>query len=60
MHRVRLAVAVLLVAMGCVWVGQGLGFIPGSFMTGDRIWAGAGAVAVAVGGFLAWDAVRRR
>ncbi len=60
MHRVRVAVAVLFVAIGFVWVGQGLGFIPGSFMTGDRFWAGAGVVAVAVGGFLAWDAVRRR
>jgi hypothetical protein len=60
MHRVRLAVAALFVVMGCVWVGQGLGFIPGSFMTGDRFWAAAGAVAVALGGFLGWDAVRRR
>lgn len=35
--------------VGAVWLGQGLGYIPGSFMTGDRFWAIAGAALVAVG-----------
>ncbi len=32
-----------------MWIGQGLGYIPGSFMTGDPFWAVAGVVLVVVG-----------
>jgi hypothetical protein len=50
---VVLGVIVLLV--GLVWIGQGLGYIRGSFMTGDLkwFWIGVGMVVVglAVGGF---------
>jgi hypothetical protein len=60
MQRLRLVVAVVLGVVGSVWVGQGLGFLPGSFMTGDRTWAIAGVVAVSVGVYLAWDATRHR
>jgi hypothetical protein len=35
-----------LIVTGGVWIGQGLGYIPGSFMTGDPFWAVAGAVFV--------------
>ncbi len=41
------AVIALLVALaGAVFAGQGLGYIPGSFMTGDMrwFWIGAGMV----------------
>ncbi len=54
--RLRLVVAGLFVAVGSIWVGQGLGLIPGSFMTGDRFWAVAGVAAIAIGAFIAWDA----
>jgi hypothetical protein len=33
---------VLLVLLGVVWVGQGLGYIKGSFMTGESLWAWIG------------------
>ena len=33
-----IVIAVLLFLMGGVWVGQGLGYIKGSFMTGDMKW----------------------
>jgi hypothetical protein len=56
--RLRLLVAVLFAVVGTIWVGQGLGVIPGSFMTGDRFWAVAGAAAIAIGAFIAWDAFR--
>lgn len=36
--------AVLLAVVGVVWLGQGVGWIPGSFMTGDVRWAVAGVV----------------
>lgn len=40
------AVAALI---GLVWVGQGAGWIPGSFMTGDPLWLVIGAVFLVVG-----------
>jgi hypothetical protein len=39
--------AILLGLMGLVFLGQGLGLIPGSFMTGDPFWAVVGAILVA-------------
>ena len=42
----RLLVGGALVITGAIWIGQGLGYIPGSFMTGDLFWAGAGVVFV--------------
>ncbi|HYO43808.1 MAG TPA: hypothetical protein VES19_11475 [Candidatus Limnocylindrales bacterium] len=44
MRPTRLVLAVVLALAGLVWLGQGLGFIPGSFMTGSLFWAAVGAV----------------
>ncbi len=44
MRPTRLVLALVLALVGLVWLGQGLGFIPGSFMTGDQFWAAVGAV----------------
>jgi hypothetical protein len=53
---VVLAVFVLLI--GAVFAGQGLGYIPGSFMTGDKKWFWIGSamiiVAVALGAASLW------
>ncbi|MEO8743744.1 MAG: hypothetical protein ABI334_07280 [Candidatus Dormiibacterota bacterium] len=40
---------VLILLAGAVFAGQGLGFIPGSFMTGDIHWLWIGGVMVVVG-----------
>jgi hypothetical protein len=40
----RVLVGGALLVIGGVWIGQGLGYIPGSFMTGDPFWAVAGVV----------------
>jgi len=42
--------AVIMFLVGAVWIGQGLGYIKGSFMTGDMhwFWIGVGLVAAAV------------
>ncbi len=42
-------VAVLVVLVGAVFAGQGLGYIPGSIMTGDMRWFWIGGVMVVVG-----------
>lgn len=49
----RKAFAILLAIGGFIWVGQGIGLIPGSFMTGDIRWAIAGAVLL-VGAIILW------
>ena len=41
-----------MILMGGVWLLQGIGILPGSFMTGQMFWAVMGAVFMAVGGLL--------
>jgi len=38
MKAARVLFGVLLLLLGTVWVGQGLGYIRGSFMTGSTTW----------------------
>ena len=49
MPRVLRLVGILLVATGAVWIFQGLGVLPGSFMTGDLTWTWIGGGAVLAG-----------
>lgn len=42
-------VGIIAVVIGAVWVGQGLGYLPGSFMTGNRFWFWVGAACVLAG-----------
>lgn len=42
-----IVIGVLVGLLGLVWLGQGMGFIKGSFMTGSGLWAGIGSVLVA-------------
>ena len=59
--RGRMLAAVLLIAVGLVWIGQGTGALGGSsFMVGDPLWAIAGLVAALAGVVLAVSAWRRR
>jgi hypothetical protein len=44
-----IVIAVLLILVGGTFAGQGLGYIPGSFMTGDITWFWIGGVMVVVG-----------
>jgi len=49
---VRLGVGViglLVLLAGAVFAGQGLGYIPGSFMTGDIKWFWIGSAMVVIG-----------
>jgi hypothetical protein len=55
---VRYIVAALLALVGLVWIGQGLGYIGGSGMSGQPIFAIIGAVLVVVGVALAWTTRR--
>jgi hypothetical protein len=52
--------AVLLDLTGIVWISQGIGVLPGSFMTGQIIWAAIGAVLLFVSALLLWSVYRPR
>jgi hypothetical protein len=52
MRYVLLIVGGLMALMGGVWLLQGIGILPGSFMTGQTFWALMGAVFLAAGGLL--------
>ncbi|MFQ5945700.1 MAG: hypothetical protein ACE5NC_05540 [Anaerolineae bacterium] len=49
MRRGIQAGSVALMLLGAVWFLQGIGLLPGSFMTGQMEWAVAGALAAAIG-----------
>jgi hypothetical protein len=44
-----IVVAVLILLAGGVFAGQGLGYIQGSFMTGDRTWFWIGSGMIVIG-----------
>jgi hypothetical protein len=61
MIRARTILAVILVAIGLVWIGQGTGLLKGTgFMVGDSRWALIGVVGVVAGLALGWLELRRR
>lgn len=59
-RTVMTVVGVIALLVGIVFGGQGLGLIPGSFMTGDRTWFYIGLVLAFVGVVLLLVALRRR
>jgi hypothetical protein len=57
-RAVRKVGSILLISVGIIWVGQGLGILPGSFMSSDPFWALMGVAAIVVGIIVAWLAFR--
>jgi hypothetical protein len=55
-----LVIGALLVLVGVVWIGQGVGIIEGSFMTGEAVWAIIGAVCLVLGATLLVTTLRAR
>ena len=56
MRITLIAISVLLLLTGTVWILQGVNILPGSFMTGEIRWAYAGIVTALIGGGLLWIA----
>jgi hypothetical protein len=50
-----IVIGVIMLLVGAVWIGQGLGYIKGSFMTGNMLWFWIGCAlvvaALLIGGF---------
>ena len=59
-RTIGLIIGGLAVLVGGVWIGQGAGFIKGSFMTGSRTWLAIGLLCLVVGLLLIFLALRRR
>ena len=60
MRTSRLFIALLAALVGGVWLGQGLGYIGGSFMTGSAFWAVVGAALLVLALVIVLVEVRRR
>ena len=55
---ILIVVGLLLVAMGLVWMLQGLGVIGGSAMSGQTLWAVVGPIVALVGAALLFRGAR--
>ena len=60
MRALGIALGALMVVMGAIWTFQGLGYLEGSPMTGQTIWATLGPVLAGFGVALVIVAARRR
>ncbi len=58
--RLAVGLGVALVVVGAVWTVQGLGYLEGSFMTGQKLWTTIGVLCVLAGLVLAIGGLRRR
>ena len=57
----RAIAGIVLVLVGALWIGQGVGAVHGSAMSGHHQYAGLGVVVVVLGiALLAWAAAVRR
>jgi hypothetical protein len=61
MYRSLATLAIILIALGLVWIGQGTSILKSSsFMDGDPLWAWIGAACLVAGVALGIREIRRR
>jgi hypothetical protein len=48
MRTSRLVIAIIVGLLGLVWLGQGLGYIGGGFMSGSQFWATIGTLLLVI------------
>jgi hypothetical protein len=59
MRTLSLLVGGIAILAGAVWILQGSGVLPGSFMTGQRMWLIIGIIVGIIGLALAYNGMRR-
>ncbi len=59
MRTLSLVIGGIAILAGVVWILQGSGVLPGSFMTGQRMWLIIGIVVAIIGLALAYNGMRR-
>ena len=60
MKALAAGIGALMILVGLVWTLQGLGYLEGSPMTGETMWAIIGPVVAGLGVALVWSAFRGR
>lgn len=60
MRTAGLLLGIVLDLAGTIWLLQGIGILPGSFMTGSPFWAVVGAICIALGMFLVFRSLGQR
>lgn len=60
MRNLSIGVAIVMILLGAVWFLQGIGILPGSFMTGQASWAIIGAILIIGGLALGYFGLRRK
>lgn len=60
MRALLIALGALMVVVGAIWTGQGLGYIGGSAMTDQSLWAVLGPLLAGLGVALVVVAARRQ
>lgn len=55
-----LGLGVALVLFGLLWTAQGLGYVQGSFMTGQKLWTAIGLLCVCGGAALLITRLKKR
>ena len=58
MRWVLIVLGGLMVIMGGTWLLQGVGILPGSFLTGQTFWAVVGALVLVAGAVLCYFGAR--
>lgn len=59
MRTLSLVIGGIAILAGGIWILQGAGVLPGSFMTGQRMWLIIGIIVAIVGLALAYNGIRR-
>ncbi|TMC31499.1 MAG: hypothetical protein E6I84_07805 [Chloroflexi bacterium] len=54
-----LVLGVIGLLVGAVWILQGVGVLPGSFMSGQRLWLVIGVIVAVIGLALTYRGLRR-
>jgi len=52
--------AIVIALVGCIWFGQGVGWIGGSVMTNETQWAVIGGIMIVAAAGLFWFAMSRK
>ena len=60
MRWALLTIGVIMVLLGALSLLQGVGIVPGSFMTGDSFWATTGLLVAIVGAVLCFFGLRHQ
>jgi hypothetical protein len=59
MRTLSLVIGAIAILAGGVWILQGTGVLPGSFMSGQRMWLIIGIIVAIIGLALAYNGIRR-